>query len=90
MTAVGQPITLDNGITTDVGISLGIAIAPDDAAGANAIMATADRALYASKDGGRGRACFAGDERAEGYCHDGDGGGPDAAPRHGHGAIHAA
>lgn len=70
MTAVGQPITLDNGITTDVGISLGIAIAPDDAAGANAIMATADRALYASKDGGRGRACFAADaETSHGASH---------------------
>jgi hypothetical protein len=74
MTAVGKPITLDNGITTDVGISLGIAIAPDDAAGANAIMATADRALYASKDGGRGRACFAADERGEDHRNDADGG----------------
>lgn len=77
MSAVGQPITLDNGITTDVGISLGIAIAPDDAAGANAIMATADRALYASKEGGRGRACFAADEGAETHSH-------------AHGASHAA
>lgn len=62
MSAVGAPITLDNGVTTDVGISLGIAVAPDDATGANAIMATADRALYASKEGGRGRALFAADQ----------------------------
>lgn len=90
MTAVGQPITLDNGIITNVGISLGIAIAPDDAAGANAIMATADRALYASKDGGRGRACFATDERSEDHRHDADGRRPGESHGHAHGASHAA
>lgn len=66
--AVSQPITLSSGAVVDVGISLGIAIAPDNGAAAHSIMAMADRALYASKEGGRGRAFFAEDlpnEKAE-------------------------
>lgn len=59
--SVSQPITLSTGAVVDVGISLGIATAPEDGASARPIMATADRALYASKEGGRGRAFFAED-----------------------------
>lgn len=65
---VSQPITLSSGAVVDVGISLGIAIAPDNGAAAHTIMSMADRALYASKEGGRGRAFFAEDlpcEKAE-------------------------
>ena len=63
ITAVSQPITLPSGAVVDVGISLGIAIAPENGAAARPIMAIADRALYASKQGGRGRAFFAEDPR---------------------------
>lgn len=65
---ISQPITLSSGVVVDVGISLGIAIAPDNGAAAHAIMSMADRALYTSKEGGRGRAFFAEDlptEKAE-------------------------
>lgn len=61
MMAVGMPITLKNGAVVDVGISLGVAIAPDIGETAAKIMAAADRALYASKAGGRGTALFASD-----------------------------
>lgn len=59
--SVSRPITLSSGPVVDIGISLGLAIAPENGAAARPIMAMADRALYASKDGGRGRAFFAED-----------------------------
>ena len=59
--SVSRPITLSTGPHVDVGISLGVATAPENGAAARPIMATADRALYASKEGGRGRAFFAED-----------------------------
>ncbi|MGC4406954.1 diguanylate cyclase [Rhizobium rosettiformans] len=59
--SVSRPITLLSGPEVDVGISLGLAIAPENGAAARPIMAIADRALYASKQGGRGRAFFAED-----------------------------
>lgn len=59
--SVSQPMTLSGGAVVDVGLSLGIAIAPEDGATARPIMSMADRALYASKEGGRGRAFFAED-----------------------------
>ncbi len=63
---ISQPMTLSNGAIVDVGISLGIATAPEDGASARDIMSNADRALYASKQGGRGRAFFAEDLPPEG------------------------
>lgn len=63
--SVSMPITLSTGAVVDVGISLGIATAPESGASAGDIMETADRALYASKDGGRGRAFFAEDLEPE-------------------------
>lgn len=59
--SVSEPIALSNGAVVDVGISLGIAIAPENGAAARPIMAMADKALYASKEGGRGRVFFAED-----------------------------
>lgn len=61
ITLVSQPITLSTGAVVDVGISLGVATAPESGASSGDIMEMADRALYASKDGGRGRAFFAED-----------------------------
>lgn len=61
ITSVSQPIVLSSGAVVDVGISLGIAVAPENGASARPIMAMADKALYASKEGGRGRAFFAED-----------------------------
>lgn len=61
ITSVSLPITLSTGVVVDVGISLGIATAPESGASAGDIMEMADRALYASKEGGRGRTFFAED-----------------------------
>jgi diguanylate cyclase (GGDEF)-like protein len=59
--SISRPIMLPDGAVVDVGISLGIAMAPDQGISGHAVMASADRALYASKEGGRGRAFFAED-----------------------------
>lgn len=57
--SVCAPITLEDGAITDVGISLGVANAPDHGETAAAIMAAADGALYGAKERGRGIAVFA-------------------------------
>lgn len=59
--SVTAPITLDDSAVTDVGISLGVAVAPDHGETAAAIMAAADDALYVAKERGRGIAVFAQD-----------------------------
>ncbi len=69
ISTVSQPITLTGGAVVDVGISLGVATAPEDGVNARAIMANADRALYASKEGGRGRVYFA-EDMASGSDHE--------------------
>jgi len=56
--AVSAPITLEGGQQTDVGISIGIAVAPDAGSGREPLMAAADTALYEAKDRGRGVAVF--------------------------------
>ncbi|WP_161596967.1 diguanylate cyclase domain-containing protein [Rhizobium glycinendophyticum] len=61
ITSISRPIVLPDGAVVDVGISLGIAAAPDQGISGREIMASADQALYASKEGGRGRAFFAED-----------------------------
>jgi diguanylate cyclase (GGDEF)-like protein len=58
---VCEPIALADGAVTDVGVSLGIAVAPDQGASEAAIMVAADAALYAAKERGRGMAVFAHD-----------------------------
>ncbi len=62
--SVGMPITLSSGADVDVGISLGVAVAPDAGETGSRIMAAADRALYASKSSGRGTTLFAADLKA--------------------------
>lgn len=58
--AVGTPIPFYGGVT-EVGTSLGIAVAPDAGSTCNRIMAAADAALYLAKERGRGVAVFADD-----------------------------
>ena len=41
-----------------IGVSIGIAVAPDDGEAAEVLQIRADLALYAAKGGGRGRAAF--------------------------------
>jgi diguanylate cyclase (GGDEF)-like protein len=44
--------------TVHVGASLGIAIFPDDGIESIALMKSADTAMYAAKQAGRGKSCF--------------------------------
>jgi diguanylate cyclase (GGDEF)-like protein len=57
--AILKPIRLDGGTETDVGVSLGVAQAPLCGITGSAVMRSADEALYAAKQMGRGRAVFA-------------------------------
>jgi len=55
--ALSEPYLID-GQRVVIGGSVGIAIAPDDGVTSEAIIRNADLALYAAKDGGRGRHHF--------------------------------
>ncbi len=55
--ALSQPYTID-GQRVVIGASIGIALAPDDGVTSEALIRNADLALYAAKDGGRGRYHF--------------------------------
>ena len=54
---LSEPYSID-GHRVVIGASLGIALSPDDGVTAEAIIRNADLALYAAKDGGRGRHHF--------------------------------
>lgn len=56
--SVCDPIQIDGCQSTDVGVSLGVAVAPDAALTGVAIVAAADAALYEAKERGRGVAVF--------------------------------
>ncbi|CAH0497245.1 hypothetical protein NVSP9465_02298 [Novosphingobium sp. CECT 9465] len=55
--SLSQPYSID-GSRVMIGASIGIAIAPDDGVTSEALIRNADLALYAAKDGGRGRHHF--------------------------------
>jgi len=55
--SLSQPYTIE-GQRVIIGASIGIAIAPDDSDSSEEIIRNADLALYAAKDGGRGRYHF--------------------------------
>lgn len=59
--SLSQPYSID-GQRVIIGASVGIAIAPDDGANSEEIIRNADLALYAAKDGGRGRYHFYSEE----------------------------
>ncbi|WP_417684167.1 diguanylate cyclase domain-containing protein [Roseibium sp.] len=52
------PIEIEPGVSTDVGISLGVAVAPEDGASEADLFTAADAALYKAKHGGRNQAVF--------------------------------
>ncbi len=52
-----RPFDIDN-IPSSIGISVGIAIYPDDALTVDELICTADSALYDAKRAGRNRFCF--------------------------------
>ncbi len=55
--SLSQPYSIE-GSRVMIGASLGISIAPDDGVTSEALIRNADLALYAAKDGGRGRHHF--------------------------------
>lgn len=55
--AVAEPFAIDNG-TTEVGVGIGFAIAPNDGVRGDALMRCADRALYRAKAAGRSCVLF--------------------------------
>jgi len=59
--SLSQPYSID-GHRVVIGASIGISIAPDDGVTSEAIIRNADLALYAAKDGGRGRYHFYADD----------------------------
>jgi diguanylate cyclase (GGDEF)-like protein/PAS domain S-box-containing protein len=55
--ALSQPYSIE-GQRVVIGASIGVALAPDDGVTSESIIRNADLALYAAKDGGRGRFHF--------------------------------
>ena len=93
--AVPQPISVETGAgqetQTDVGVSLGIAQAPDCGRAGADVMRAADEALYEAKEAGRGIAVFAADRllrhswrEAKGRDAEGPGVTPSARLKHAH------
>jgi diguanylate cyclase (GGDEF)-like protein len=58
---IQQPIEVDSEVFAQVGISLGVSIAPIQGNTAETLMAAADAALYRAKEEGRNRVIFAKD-----------------------------
>jgi len=59
--ALSQPYSID-GHRVVIGASVGISLSPDDGVTSEALIRNADLALYAAKDGGRGRYHFYADD----------------------------
>jgi diguanylate cyclase (GGDEF)-like protein/PAS domain S-box-containing protein len=59
--SLSQPYSID-GRRVVIGASMGIALSPDDGSTSEALIRNADLALYAAKDGGRGRYHFYADD----------------------------
>ncbi|MBY3026981.1 putative bifunctional diguanylate cyclase/phosphodiesterase [Rhizobium leguminosarum] len=55
--SAGEPFEIE-GQTVHIGVSVGIAIAPDDGDTADSLLRNADTALYKAKSNGRGNYCF--------------------------------
>jgi diguanylate cyclase (GGDEF)-like protein/PAS domain S-box-containing protein len=57
ITSLSQPYSID-GQRVVIGASIGVALAPDDGVSSDELIRNVDLALYAAKDGGRGRYHF--------------------------------
>ncbi|MEE4012501.1 diguanylate cyclase [Roseibium sp. FZY0029] len=59
LVAAGElPVPISNGEIAQIGLSVGIAVAPKDGSTAELLVTRSDAALYQSKKLGRGRYCF--------------------------------
>lgn len=59
MSAISQPIRLDSGVEVDIGATIGVTLAPQDATSPEDLLHKADKALYEGKRLGKRRVCFA-------------------------------
>jgi diguanylate cyclase (GGDEF)-like protein/PAS domain S-box-containing protein len=59
---LAEAVTLPSGTRIFTGGSIGIALYPDDGDNVSDLLRNADTAMYAAKEGGRGRYCFYSDE----------------------------
>jgi diguanylate cyclase (GGDEF)-like protein len=57
--AVARTYSLGEGVTAAVGVSIGIAVAPEHGDDPEDLLAIADAALYEAKSGGKSRCCMA-------------------------------
>lgn len=55
--AISEPFVI-NGVTAEIGVGIGIAVAPDDGTDPEELVKRADRALYRAKAAGRSSVCF--------------------------------
>lgn len=55
--AVAEPFVI-HGVTAEIGVGIGIAVAPDDGTEPEELVKRADRALYRAKAAGRSSVCF--------------------------------
>jgi diguanylate cyclase (GGDEF)-like protein len=55
--AVAEPFVID-GVTAEIGVGIGIAVAPDDGTDREELVRRSDRALYRAKVAGRSSVCF--------------------------------
>jgi diguanylate cyclase (GGDEF)-like protein len=55
--AVAEPFVID-GVTTELGVGIGIVVAPNDGTDPEELVRRADRALYRAKAAGRSSICF--------------------------------
>lgn len=60
-----KPVDVEQGEQARVGVSMGVAVAPEHGKTDESLMAAADAALYEAKEKGRNRAVFAGDSSPE-------------------------
>ncbi len=59
MNAISQPIRLDSGVEVDIGATIGVTLAPQDAGSPEDLLHGADKALYEGKRAGKRRISFA-------------------------------
>lgn len=64
-TLISIPIKISDEINVRVGVSMGAAFFPFDADGYDELLTRADKAMYAAKNGGRGRLAFSSGEIVE-------------------------
>jgi diguanylate cyclase (GGDEF)-like protein len=64
-TLISMPIKISDELDVRVGVSMGAAFFPFDADGYDELLTRADKAMYAAKNGGRGRLAFSSGEIVE-------------------------